>query len=261
MADEKRSGSGGSLEGFVLLAKGVRGGGTVQIIKEVLKNPNIFVFGELLALQSVQELEKTEQRQWLDLLRLFAYGTYSDYKRESKKLPELGVAELQKLKLLSIVSLACHSKSLSYSALMSELDVSSVRDVEDLVIDAINAGLIDGALDQKGQAFHVTFASGRDLGPNDVSSMISSLDSWLGASNEIVKTLQTAMDSAFAGEEQKKIDESKLEEERKNKIENLKNQKENERERRSGDREEDEGKRRGKPLRVAGPMGLFSGRR
>ena len=68
-----------AMEGFVVLAKSSKGKGCVMVIKEVLKHPQIFVFGELLEQPNVKELESSEHKPWLDLLRIFAYGTWSDY--------------------------------------------------------------------------------------------------------------------------------------------------------------------------------------
>jgi len=59
----------------------------------------------------------------LDLLRLFAYGTFQDYKRASSSLPSLSEFETTKLKQLTIVSLAAQSKTLHYATLMKELEM------------------------------------------------------------------------------------------------------------------------------------------
>ena len=42
----------------------------------------VYVFGELLECENIQALEETEYSSSLQLLKLFTYGTYSDYKRE-----------------------------------------------------------------------------------------------------------------------------------------------------------------------------------
>lgn len=75
------------------------------------------------------QLETTEQKPYLDLLKLFAYGTYTEYKSEwslphghtflsltclrsarKDQLPELNPQQLTKLKQLTIVSLASTNK-------------------------------------------------------------------------------------------------------------------------------------------------------
>jgi hypothetical protein len=97
-----------ALEGFALLCKSSSGLQCVMVLKQVLKHPQIFVFGELFQIPSISELEASDHRAWFDLLKLFAYGTYMDYKAQAqaKKLPELGAAESTKLKQLTIVDMA-----------------------------------------------------------------------------------------------------------------------------------------------------------
>jgi COP9 signalosome complex subunit 7 len=136
-----------ALDGFVVLAKQSQGSQCVMIIKQVLKHPNIYVFGELLSQPHIAELaNNTEHKQWLELLQLFAYGTYSAYRQRQQsssttnKLPDLSPVELNKLKQLSIVDLAATNKVLYYKDLMNNLEVSSVRELEDLIIECIYAG-------------------------------------------------------------------------------------------------------------------------
>ncbi len=47
---------------------------------QVLAAPGVFVFGELLEMECVQELATGDSGAYVQLLELFAYGTYSDYK-------------------------------------------------------------------------------------------------------------------------------------------------------------------------------------
>lgn len=51
------------------------------------------------------QLADSEHRAWFDLLKVFAYGTYADYKA-TPGLPELGEAELTKLRQLTLVQMA-----------------------------------------------------------------------------------------------------------------------------------------------------------
>lgn len=51
------------------------------------------------------QLESSEHKPWYDLLKVFAYGTYMDYK-STPGLPEIAAAEITKLKQLTIVDMA-----------------------------------------------------------------------------------------------------------------------------------------------------------
>ena len=67
------------------------------------------------------------------------------------------------MRLLTVVSLAEQSKLLSYSLLMQELQIDNVRELEDLVIEGISAGVVQGKLDQKSSHFEVDYVIGRDI--------------------------------------------------------------------------------------------------
>ena len=55
LATEKQTGLT-SNEQFVLLAKSAKGPAVVELIKQVLAAPGVYVFGELLAMPTVQEV-------------------------------------------------------------------------------------------------------------------------------------------------------------------------------------------------------------
>ena len=52
---------------------------------------------------------------------------------------------------------------LAYGLLMTELGLSTVRELEDLVIEGISAGVVQGKLDQKSSHFEVDYVIGRDI--------------------------------------------------------------------------------------------------
>jgi len=70
---------------------------------------------------------------------------------------------VKKLRHLSIVSLAAKCKQIPYSLLLKELDMPNVRELEDLIIEAIYAGLIKARMDQNEQKLEVYYAMGRDV--------------------------------------------------------------------------------------------------
>lgn len=65
------------LEQFMLLAKTARGPAAVELVKQVLEAPGVYVFGELLETECVKDLSEGPNTR---LLELFAYGTYADYR-------------------------------------------------------------------------------------------------------------------------------------------------------------------------------------
>ncbi len=104
----------------------------------------------------------------LRLLEVFAYGTYGEYlqRRESDptSLPELTPQMAKKLRLLTLASLAASSsRRLGYARLQSELGVDTVRELEDLVVEAANADVVRGKLDQRTLQLEVVYAMPRDI--------------------------------------------------------------------------------------------------
>ncbi|CAJ0760981.1 17656_t:CDS:2, partial [Entrophospora sp. SA101] len=89
------------LESFLLLSKSAKGSACVQLIKDALGAPGVYVFAELLDMPNIAKLRNNEQYQpYHTLLRLFSYGTYKDYKDNVETLPPLDDAQLNKLKHL-----------------------------------------------------------------------------------------------------------------------------------------------------------------
>ncbi|KAG4186230.1 hypothetical protein ERO13_A08G029500v2 [Gossypium hirsutum] len=170
------------IDHFVKQVSAQKGSALGSVFVEATSHPSLFAFSEILAVPTVAELEGTDNSVHLEMLRLFAHGTWSDYKRNSGKFPQLVPDQVLKLKQLTVLTLAETKKVLSYDQLMLELDVTNVRELEDFLInDCMYAGLVRGKLDQLQRYFEVQFAAGRDLRPGQLGSMIQTLSNcfWL----------------------------------------------------------------------------------
>ena len=137
------------LKPFLLLAKSAKGAAAASLISQVLEHPSVFVFGELLDVSGVKDLAGSPSAGSLELLRIFAYGTWSDYKERQAQLPALNEAQAAKLKKLTVVALAAQTKVLEYDVLMRGVELRGVRELEDLIIECIYTGLLQGRLDQQ----------------------------------------------------------------------------------------------------------------
>ncbi|KAG6810899.1 hypothetical protein H0H92_009891 [Tricholoma furcatifolium] len=156
------------LEPFLLMGKGLKGAAAAKLIQDVTSAPGVFVFSELLELPNIQELGKSEQyEQSLSLLQLFAYKTYQDY----------------------IVSLAANRRILPYADLLKALDMPTIRDLEDLIIDAIYLEILRGKLDQKEQQLEVEYTMGRDLEPGKLEEVLAALQNWAETTSSVLLTL------------------------------------------------------------------------
>lgn len=54
----------------------------------------------------------------------------------------------------------------------------TIRELEDLIIDAIYLDVIRGKLDQKEHQFDVEYTMGRDLEPGKIETLLHSLQNW-----------------------------------------------------------------------------------
>uniref|UniRef100_A0A667GLC0 COP9 signalosome subunit 7B n=1 Tax=Lynx canadensis TaxID=61383 RepID=A0A667GLC0_LYNCA len=176
MAGEQKP-SSNLLEQFILLAKGTSGSALTALISQVLEAPGVYVFGELLELANVQELAEGANAAYLQLLNLFAYGTYPDYIANKESLPELSTAQQNKLKHLTIVSLASRMKCIPYSVLLKDLEMRNLRELEDLIIEAVYTDIIQGKLDRN-QLLEVDFCIGRDIRKKDINNIVKTLHEW-----------------------------------------------------------------------------------
>ncbi|KAJ4744725.1 COP9 signalosome complex subunit 7 [Rhynchospora pubera] len=162
-----------------------------SIIADATCHPSLFAFSEILSVSNISKLEGTQFSSSLDLLQLFAYGTWSDYKSNAGHLPSLLPDQVRKMKQLSVLTLAETKKVLPYDKLMHELDVSNVRELEDFLInECMYSGIVRGKLDQLRRCFEVQFAAGRDIKPEQLDGMIEALSNWLGTSDNMLQSIQ-----------------------------------------------------------------------
>nr|CAH0108006.1 unnamed protein product [Daphnia galeata] len=189
------------LEQFVLLAKSAKGAAAVELVKQALEAPGVYVFGELLDMPNITELQTDQFQPYYNLLKLFAFGTYRQYLENSSSLPELTVFQQQKLRHLTIVTLSETNKCIPYEVLVQQLDMKNLRELEDLVIEAIYGDVIHGKLDQRNGRLEVDFAIGRDAQVNDIGQIIQTLNDWCEACDAILGAVETQVMNANCAKE------------------------------------------------------------
>lgn len=86
-------------------------------------------------------MEDSPNAKYLNTLNLFAFGTYKDYLAKRDDMIEISDVMTKKLKHLTIVSLAIEQKCIAYGDLQDQLAIEHVRDLEDLIIEGIYAGM------------------------------------------------------------------------------------------------------------------------
>ncbi|XP_077532867.1 COP9 signalosome subunit 7 [Haemaphysalis longicornis] len=187
------------LEQYLLLAKTAKGAAAAELIKQVTEAPGVHVFGELLDMQNIQELANGPHSSYLNLLNLFAFGTYAAYHENKDQFPPLTPAMITKLRHLTIVSLATKTKCIPYSTLLKELDMKNLRELEDLIIDVIYADVVRGKLDQKNNQLEVDYTIGRDIRPaEDVNTIIKVLQEWCTSCETVLNNIECQIGRANA---------------------------------------------------------------
>jgi COP9 signalosome complex subunit 7 len=122
-----------------------------------------------------------------ELLELFAYGTVGDYTagHAAGRLPEVSPPVLQKLRMLTVASLASQQRTLPYSGLYADLGLvdGDSRGLEEVVIAAVQAGLVAGRIDQRAAVFEVSSVQGRDVrpSPESIDALLTRLRTWRAA--------------------------------------------------------------------------------
>ncbi|OCF38141.1 hypothetical protein I316_00365 [Kwoniella heveanensis BCC8398] len=183
------------LEPFLLLARSTKGAAAAKIIVDATAAPGVHVFSELLDLPNIQELANDPTYESHHrLLRLFAFGTLADYETNSSSYPPLSPAHILKLKHLTLVSLALQHRSLAYDLLLSSLKLESIRQLEDLVIDVIYAGLLGGKMHHHEKVLHVDWVAGRDLAEQELVNVQQGLQNWCKTAETLLSALDQQID-------------------------------------------------------------------
>ncbi|KAI9475847.1 MAG: hypothetical protein EXX96DRAFT_485089 [Benjaminiella poitrasii] len=178
------------LQPFLLLSKSVKGVANIKLIMDALGAPGVFVFTELYESPNLVEASTlSEVTPYYTLLRIFLYGTYKDYQENSSNLPPLNANQTKKLKLLSIATLSESQQTLSYDLLQSYLDIPTVRELEDLIIDGFYQGVLNGKLDQRQRQLQVMYSMGRDLSPQQLDETMNTLAAWSTSTTRLLGAL------------------------------------------------------------------------
>ncbi|KAL9935220.1 hypothetical protein V8E36_005568 [Tilletia maclaganii] len=217
-----------ALEPFLLLAKSARGAAAVKLIEQATSAPGCYVFSELLDVEGIKQLATSEHAPAYHLLEIFAYGTLTDYLAaagpgSSPPLPPLSDAQRTKLQRLTLVTHAGRARVLDYYDLALALGVgpsadslgapvpssstaqpgllseANVRELEDIIIEAIYAGVLSGKLNQKLRRFEVEAAMGRDVkGGQELAEVSSALQAWSSTAEAVLAQLSQRINDARA---------------------------------------------------------------
>lgn len=152
-----------------------------DLINRATSAPGTYIFTELLAAPTISTLASSPEpdvQAWHTHLAIFSHGLYSDYTSNSA-LPELNAAQQLKLRQLSLLNLSRDKAQLTYPSLMAHLALPSARELEDVVISAVYAGLLAARLNPSRQEVEVSsVAPLRDVQPASVAGLVNTLQQW-----------------------------------------------------------------------------------
>jgi COP9 signalosome complex subunit 7 len=118
----------------------------------------------------------------------------------------LNAAQEKKLKQLTLVSMAVDATSLSYAQMQAATGVSDVRELENLIISCIYAGVLSGKMDQGQQEFVVRGCAGRDVRPAEIASMLAFIRGWRQQADSVLQTLAQQQASISQQVQQRRTD-------------------------------------------------------
>ncbi|XP_042417192.1 COP9 signalosome complex subunit 7-like isoform X4 [Zingiber officinale] len=130
-----------------------------NLVLEATSHPSLFAFAEILAIPNLSKLLASQYSSYLDVLLLFACGTWKIYQRHAHSLPVLLPDQVRKLKQISVLALIENEK-----------------------------GIVRGKLDQLRRCFK--FASGRDLTAEHLANTIETSNSWFRTSSNLLHLIE-----------------------------------------------------------------------
>lgn len=175
---------------YLSATRGADSKAATDVCVEATADPGLYEFGELLSAPPIAALKGTNDHKYYELLRLFAHGTLDDYRAATQSFPPFSEAHWKKLRTLTLVSLANGNNVLQYDVLRQRLALDTVREVEDVVLDAVYTGLVRAKMNQREGRVEIISAVGRDVVmPEGVSEMITMLKGWVQRSTQLVEEI------------------------------------------------------------------------
>ena len=174
-----------------------------SIVMKLLSEPNIFCgYDQVKAiLQPGIDAGGSEGAKLSQSLDLFSYGTFSDYQKDPSQYLDLTGAQLVKLRQLSALSVVQHACThvlpqrkdglamIPYKAFEEALLLNdNPREVEDILVSCLYAGVFRGKLCQESRSLHLS--ARHPIRPRDVP--ISQISEMMSQIQKIQSSLQTA---------------------------------------------------------------------
>jgi translation initiation factor 3 subunit M len=155
----------------------------------------------LIEFSAVKQLEGDADGSYkntFELLKVFSEGNVEDYAafhaKNAKFMEEKGIEHetaMKNMRLLSICSLASDHEEIPYSEIAKILQIGE-DEVEEWVVKAISAKLMDAKMDQLGQVVIINRSSQRIFGHNEWKKLGEKLNAWKDNVRTMLSTIENA---------------------------------------------------------------------
>lgn len=229
-----------ALQGVLAMLKGSQAPAQIaKVISIALGTDSLYTFGEIESEASVQALKDTDQKAWLDVLRIFKSGVYRDYAEKAaqctfllllvtldKKLISRAVTaagvtldrkQIQKLRIATFIVLGSappvtFDATISALAITAEEEADRILEMSRYFMIAVDKGLVHGRLDSRSRKIHIDeIAPLRDVSPNEYSSMLATVDAWIAKTDEQLRRVEDHARSIRQRAEQRRADDERFE--------------------------------------------------
>jgi len=171
-----------------------------KCITSALQDPQTFLLDHLLSLKPVKFLEGEPIH---DLLTIFVTDTLNIYLQfyENNKefIKSIGLdhdKNMQKMRILSLISLATQNSELTFSQIAEALHIEETG-VEEYVIQGVKTKLLAGRMDQTNRKLFITSATHRTFGRTQWQQVRNVLATWRGNLSKVEENLQNVLTTDY----------------------------------------------------------------
>jgi len=175
---------------------------TLQLVKDALQLPTVIQFDDILGLDTVKALSKSQHKDLLGLCEVFLSGGVNDLKdfhsAHQTLFEEHDISfqeAMSKIRLLALATLVHGKSEMSLSEVANALE-ESVDNVERWVVKALSEGVIDGRIDQLNRKVLVKSSFQRKFEKEEWAFLDSKLSNWIDNLENVIK---------FIGEQKKGV--------------------------------------------------------
>eukprot|EP00440_Ansanella_granifera_P016107 gb/GFBE01017496.1/.p1 GENE.gb/GFBE01017496.1/~~gb/GFBE01017496.1/.p1 ORF type:complete len:413 (+),score=171.71 gb/GFBE01017496.1/:1-1239(+) len=168
---------------------------TVQLIKDAVMLPSVMQFDDILTMDTVKALAKTDKAGLVKLCEVFLSGTVDDLKEFQKKNGKLFDEHslnfqeaMSKIRLLTLATIAQGKSELSLEEIAKSLQ-EDPSNVEPWVVRGISEGVIDGRIDQLNGKVLVKSAFQRKFEKDEWNFLDGKLTQWIDNLENVIKFL------------------------------------------------------------------------